>query len=136
MQRGTGTRCERNARARGQGGRKTGWTPHHATKGNRTLEVDEGGEMVCRYAYRKLPPVWCPGYVGYRREQHERADPRAKRSARLHHFLDEPRPDAMPDEKHARRRAIRSKELIEELEVRLDLGRKCHAGRLGAIVRR
>ena len=42
----------------------------------------------------------------------------------------------MSDEEHARRRVIRGEELIEELEVRFNLGTKCHARRLGIVVRR
>lgn len=69
--------------------------------------------------------------MGQRGEEHVCSNSRAKRSTRLQHFLDEPRPDTMSDEKHARRGAICSKDFIEELDMRLDLGWQSHTGRPG-----
>ena len=94
----------------------------------------EGGGCG-EYAYREFPAVWRPNYVGYRREQHVRPNPCSKHTdgARLQNFLYEPASYAMSDEEHASRWivVIRDEEFIQELEVRLDLGTKCHAGFLG-----
>lgn len=64
-------------------------------------------------------------------EEHVCSNSWAERSTRLQHFLDEPRPDAVSDEKHARRGAICGKDFIEKLDMRLDLGWQRHTRRLG-----
>jgi hypothetical protein len=73
--------------------------------------------------------------VGYRWEQHIRPDARAKRTGGVHlqNFLDEPASDTMSNKEHASRRivVICDEEFIKEVEVRLDLGTKCHVRRLG-----
>jgi hypothetical protein len=99
-----------------------------------TNRVKNSKTGQAKNAYREHPSARGLTYVGYRGEEQVRSDySRTQlRRARLQHFLDEPRANAMSDEEHARRGVIiRCEDFVEELDVRFDLGGKQrHVGRL------